>query len=35
MPRIIVIRHYGCAFQSNANAVLLFSGALNHVVLLK
>lgn len=31
---ILVIRHYGVPFRSNANAVLLVTGSIHHYVLL-
>jgi hypothetical protein len=33
--QIIVIRHYGYAFRNSDCAVLLASGMLHHIVLLK
>jgi hypothetical protein len=33
--KIIVIAHNGYPFRSNVNAVLLFTGINNHIVLLK
>jgi hypothetical protein len=33
--KIIVIRHNGFPFFNNENAVLLGSGPINHIVLLK
>lgn len=33
--KIIMIRHYGYPFQNNEHAVLLASGTLHHIVLLK
>lgn len=33
--KMIVIRHNGYPFRSNENAVLLATGAIHHIVLLK
>jgi len=33
--KIMLIRHYGFPFQSNENAVLLASGCIHHLILLK
>lgn len=33
--KIIVIRHYGYAFKNSDCAMLLYSGMLHHIVLLK
>lgn len=33
--QIILIRHYGIPFKNNANAVLLATGAVHHILLLK
>jgi hypothetical protein len=32
---IIQIRHYGIAFESNENALLLVSGLYHHIVLIR
>ncbi len=32
---IIMIEHFGARFTSNANAVLLATGAIHHIVLLR
>ena len=33
--KIVFIRHYGYSFSDNENAVLLVTGVIHHIVLMK